>query len=177
MSKVHVIETQLQTRTWVISKKVSRCLETKTDCIWRRRNSDVTDSSNLTFRQVFTKHMVDQSITQLWKKYILYLPHLFVSFQAEVGLLLMCAMFSLFGIILFLQSHFSANHFAEINICHVYSPRCWVILWHHQILKVLLTCTYAHNAEYFAALNSDYPLLSFFHFFIWVYLLEKSPIS
>lgn len=76
-NKFHIIKIQLQPCTWVISKKVSHCLEEENNCIWRKRNSDVIDSSDLTFRQVFTKHMVDQSITQLWKNmYFILVPFL-----------------------------------------------------------------------------------------------------
>lgn len=89
MKKFHIIKIQLQWCTWVTSKKVSHCLGDEKYCIWRR-NSDVIDSCDLTFRQVFTKHMVDQSITQLWKNVwkTPYLSHFFVNSQPRIGLYL-----------------------------------------------------------------------------------------
>lgn len=41
------------------------------------------DSSDLTFRQVFTKHMVDQSITQLWKNMHFILVPFLCKFSAK----------------------------------------------------------------------------------------------
>lgn len=42
-----------------------------------------------------------------------------------------------------------------------------LVLWHSQILKLLLTLMYVNNTVYFAGLNSDYPFTAYFDFCIW----------
>lgn len=42
-----------------------------------------------------------------------------------------------------------------------------LVLWHSQILKLLLTLMYVNNTVYFAALNSDHLFTAYFDFCIW----------
>lgn len=166
MSKFHITETQLQ--TWVTSKKISDCLEEKKWLYLKKRET-----------QMWLIHLTWHSgrcLQSTWwseyysavKKNILPTRLFLCKFSAKKLIYfwsnVCCALFVWSSY--FLWSLSSANCFVQINICHIYSPRCWVILWHPQILKVFLTCMHVHDTHYFAALNSHYPFSGFFDFCI-----------
>lgn len=166
MSKFHITETQLQ--TWVTSKKISDCLEEKNWLYLKKEKLRCDWFIWPDIQAGVYKAHGDQSITQLWKKNILPTRLFLCKFSAKKLIYfwsnVCCALFVWSSY--FLWSLSSANCFVQINIWHIYSPRCWVILWHPQILKVFLTYMHVHDTHYFAALNSHYPFSGFFDFCI-----------
>lgn len=85
------------------------------------------DSSDLTFRQVFRKHMVDQSITQLRKNMYSILGPFLCKCSAKKWYIfeLMCTMLCLFEILfLFYRSHFYKLFCSNQYLLYLFS-RVW----------------------------------------------------
>lgn len=82
----------------------------------------MTDSSDLTFRQMFTKHMVDQSITQLWKNTYSMLAPFLCKFSAKNRFVfeVMCAIPCL-EFVFFLIAHFCKPFCSNRVLPHLFS--------------------------------------------------------